>query len=477
MGVLFGTDGVRGLANRELSPELAFRLGRVGACVLREETGARALVIGRDTRLSGDMLEAALVAGICSVGVDVIRVGVLPTPAVAYLARVPEAGGGVVISASHNPYEDNGIKFFGANGYKLPDRLEDRIEHLVLAAGGDGDTSGKGLAGGTCGSGGTSGAGGNGDTLPTPTGIGVGRVRKLPDAVERYVRFACGTGPSDLAGLKVAVDCANGAAYQVAPQVLGRLGASVVPLFATPDGTNINAGCGSTHPQALQAAVVAEGADLGLAFDGDADRLIAVDERGRLVDGDHLLVICGRHMRRHGRLAGNTMVVTVMSNLGLHLALREAGIRVLQTKVGDRYVLEEMLRSGCCLGGEQSGHIIFTEYNTTGDGIITALQLMKVMRETGRPLSELAAQMERLPQLLENVRVRDRNAVMASPVLREAIARYEHGLNGEGRILVRPSGTEPLVRVMAEARNEALLTKVVEELVRVVAEIDRQQAG
>ncbi|MEW6540814.1 MAG: phosphoglucosamine mutase [Bacillota bacterium] len=499
MGVLFGTDGVRGLANRELSPELAFRLGRVGACVLREETGARALVIGRDTRLSGDMLEAALVAGICSVGVDVIRVGVLPTPAVAYLARVPEAGGGVVISASHNPYEDNGIKFFGANGYKLPDRLEDRIEQLVLAAGGG--TSGKGLAGGTggacdtsdtcsnggtsltvgasgaCGNGGISGACGNGDTLPTPTGIGVGRVRKLPDAVERYVRFACGTGPSDLAGLKVAVDCANGAAYQVAPQVLGRLGASVVPLFATPDGTNINAGCGSTHPHALQAAVVAEGADLGLAFDGDADRLIAVDERGRLVDGDHLLVICGRHMRRHGRLAGNTMVVTVMSNLGLHLALREAGIRVLQTKVGDRYVLEEMLRSGCCLGGEQSGHIIFTEYNTTGDGIITALQLMKVMRETGRPLSELAAQMERLPQLLENVRVRDRNAVMASPVLREAIARYEHGLNGEGRILVRPSGTEPLVRVMAEARNEALLTKVVEELVRVVAEIDRQQAG
>ncbi|ACA58917.1 phosphoglucosamine mutase [Candidatus Desulforudis audaxviator MP104C] len=450
MGALFGTDGVRGLANEELSPELAFKLGRAGAFVLQEETGARALVIGRDTRLSGDMLEAALVAGICSVGVDVIRVGVLPTPAIAYLSRAPEAGGGVVISASHNPYEDNGIKFFGANGYKLPDRLEDRIEHLVLTAGG---------------------------ALPTPSGIGVGRVREMPDAMERYVRFACGTGPSDLAGLKIVVDCANGAAYQVAPQVLGRLGASVVPLFDTPDGTNINAGCGSTHPHVLQQAVPAEGADLGLAFDGDADRLIAVDEHGRLVDGDHLLVICGRHMRRHGRLAGNTMVVTVMSNLGLHLALREAGIRVLQTKVGDRYVLEEMLRSGCCLGGEQSGHIIFTEYNTTGDGIITALQLLKVMRETGRPLSQLAAQMERLPQLLENVRVRDRNAVMSSPALWEAIARYEHGLNGEGRILVRPSGTEPLVRVMAEARNETLLTKVVEELVRVVTEIDRQQAG
>ncbi len=450
MGVLFGTDGVRGLANQELSPELAFKLGRAGAYILHEETGARALVIGRDTRLSGDMLEGALVAGICSVGVDVIRVGVLPTPAIAYLSRAPEAGGGVVISASHNPYEDNGIKFFGANGYKLPDRLEDRIEHLVLAAGG---------------------------ALPTPSGIGVGRVRKLPDAVERYVRFACGTGPSDLAGLKIAVDCANGAAYQVAPRVLGILGASVVPLFNTPDGTNINAGCGSTHPHTLQQAVLAEGADLGLAFDGDADRLIAVDEHGRLVDGDHLLVICGRHMRRHGRLAGNAMVVTVMSNLGLHLALREAGIRVLQTKVGDRYVLEEMLRSGCCLGGEQSGHIIFTEYNTTGDGIITALQLLKVMRETGRPLSRLAAQMERLPQLLQNVRVRDRNAVMSSPVLREAIAQYEHGLNGEGRILVRPSGTEPLVRVMAEARSEALLTKVVEELVRVVTEIDQQLAG
>lgn len=449
MGALFGTDGVRGLANKELSPELAFKIGRAGAYVLRQEMGTRALVIGRDTRLSGDMLEGALVAGICSVGVDVLRVGVLPTPAVAYLSRSLEAGG-VVISASHNPFEDNGIKFFGANGYKLADALEDRIERLVLDE----------VA-----------------ALPAPAGAGLGRVRELPDAVEKYVRFACGTGPDDLEGLRIVVDCAHGAAFEVAPQVLGTLGAAVIPIFNTPDGTNINAGCGSTHPGALQQAVRAEGADLGLAFDGDADRLIAVDERGRLVDGDHLMVICARHMHRHGRLAGDTLVVTVMSNLGLHLALRDTGIRTLETKVGDRYVLEEMVRAGCGLGGEQSGHIIFLEHNTTGDGIVTALQLLKVMRETGLPLSRLAAQMERLPQLLKNIRVRDRAAVMASPALAEAVARYEHGLNGTGRILVRPSGTEPLVRVMAEARNQAVLEEVVEELVRIVTGIDREPAG
>jgi phosphoglucosamine mutase len=446
MGVLFGTDGVRGLANKEVSPELAFKIGRAGAYILSTETGKRALVIGRDTRLSGDMLEGALVAGICSVGVDVLRVGVLPTPAVAYLSRTLDAAGGVVISASHNAYADNGIKFFGANGYKLPDTLEEGIERLVLD---------------------------QAAVLPVPSGSSVGRVRKVPDAGERYVRFACGTGPSDLEGLKVVVDCAHGAAFEVAPRILGRLGAVVVPIFNTPDGTNINAGCGSTHPAALQRAVVAEGADLGLAFDGDADRLIAVDEQGRVVDGDHMLVICGRHMQRRGRLDGEALVVTVMSNLGLHLALREAGIRILQTKVGDRYVLEEMVRARCCLGGEQSGHIIFLEYNTTGDGIITALQLLKVMRETGEPLSRLAAWMERMPQLLRNVPVRDRAAVMASPALAAAVARYEHGLNGQGRILVRPSGTEPLVRVMAEARSETVLEEVVEELVQVVIEIDR----
>jgi phosphoglucosamine mutase len=449
MGTLFGTDGVRGLANRELTPELAFKLGRAGAHVLLEETGIPALVIGRDTRLSGDMLEGALIAGICSAGVDVLRVGVLPTPAVAYLSRKLEAAGGVVISASHNSYEDNGIKFFGANGYKLPDALEERVERLVL------DPAAALLA---------------------PVGAGLGRVREVSDAPERYVRFACSTGPSDLEGLKIVVDCAHGAAFEVAPQVLGRLGATVIPIFNAPDGTNINAGCGSTQPAALQQAVKAEGADLGLAFDGDADRLIAVDERGQLVDGDHLMVICARHMQQSGCLAGNTVVVTVMSNLGLHLALRKAGIRVLQTKVGDRYVLEEMVRSRCSLGGEQSGHIIFLDYNTTGDGIVTALQLLKVMRETGQPLSRLAAQMERLPQLLRSVRVQDRAAVMASPLLAEVIAKYERGLNGEGRILVRPSGTEPVVRVMAEARNETILEEVVEELVRVVTRIDQERA-
>lgn len=447
MGVLFGTDGVRGLANRELSPELAFKIGRAGAHVLRAETGSRALIVGRDTRLSGDMLEGALLAGICAVGVNVLRVGVLPTPAIAYLSRTLEVGGGIVISASHNSYEDNGIKFFGANGYKLPDALEDQIERLVV----DPDA-----------------------VLPTPAGAEVGRVREITDAGERYIRFACGTGPSDLQGLTIVVDCAHGAVYEVAPQVLRRLGATVIPIFNTPDGTNINADCGSTHPGALQQAVVAEGADVGLAFDGDADRVLAVDERGRLVDGDHLLVICGTHMQKHGRLVGNALVATVMSNLGLHLALRDAGIRVLQTKVGDRYVLEEMLRTGCSLGGEQSGHVIFLEHGTTGDGIVTALQLLKAMRESGESLSRLAARMERLPQLLRNVRVRDRVAIMASPELRAAITRYEHGLNGEGRILVRPSGTEPLVRVMAEARSETVLEEVVDELVQLVVKLDRE---
>ncbi|WP_449240480.1 phosphoglucosamine mutase [Desulfoscipio gibsoniae] len=438
---LFGTDGVRGVANKDLTPELAYRLGRAGACALAEGGAPGRLVVGRDTRISGDMLEAALSAGICSAGVDVLTVGVIPTPAIALLTGELDAAGGVVISASHNPVEDNGIKFFGPSGYKLTDDKEQQIEKLLQ----------------------------NGDAgLPSPVGAAVGRIQRVTDADDRYIAFLKGTIAGDLGGLKVVVDCANGAAYRVAPRVLAELGAEVTAIFNTPDGVNINAGCGSTHPEKLCDAVVRHGADLGLAHDGDADRLIAVDHLGRLVDGDQIMVICARHLKSQNRLPQNTVAVTVMSNLGLHLAMREAGIEVLQTKVGDRYVLEELLHSGAVFGGEQSGHILFLEHSSTGDGLLTALQLLAVIKATGRSLAELAGQMERLPQLLENVRVADKHRVMTSSVLEQSIAEMERQLAGQGRILVRPSGTESLVRVMAEGRDMEQLRAVVGELVHIV---------
>ncbi|AGL00167.1 phosphoglucosamine mutase [Desulfoscipio gibsoniae] len=438
---LFGTDGVRGVANKDLTPELAYKLGRAGAYALANGQGPGRLVVGRDTRVSGDMLEAALSAGICSTGVDVLTVGVIPTPAIALLTRELDAAGGVVISASHNPVEDNGIKFFGPSGYKLTDEKEQRIEQLLS----DGDAG-----------------------LPSPVGAGVGRIHRVTDADDRYVAFLKGTIPGDFSGLKIVVDCANGAAYWVAPRVLAELGAEVIAVFNTPDGVNINDGCGSTHPEKLREAVLQHGADLGLAHDGDADRLIAVDHLGNLVDGDQIMVICARHLKAQSQLPKNTVVVTVMSNLGLHLAMREAGIEVLQTKVGDRYVLEELLHSGAVFGGEQSGHILFLEHSPTGDGLLTALQLLAVVKATGRSLAELARQMERLPQLLENVRVADKHQVMTSPVLEQSIAAMEKSLAGQGRILVRPSGTESLVRVMAEGRDMEQLQAIVGELVDVV---------
>ena len=444
MGGMFGTDGVRGVANRDLSPEKAFKLGRAGAHLLARRDPGAGIVIGKDTRVSGDMLEAALIAGICSAGVDVLRVGVMPTPAVAYLTRDLGAAAGVVISASHNPVEDNGIKFFGASGYKLPDETEEEIEALFASE----------CAG-----------------VPCPVGGDVGRVREVRDAEDRYVKFARGTVGASLAGLKIVVDCANGAAYRVAPRIYGEMGAEVVPIFNLPDGVNINRGCGSTHPQALMEAVVAHGADLGLAHDGDADRVLAVDARGRLVDGDQIMVVCARSLKEKGLLANDSVVVTVMSNLGLRLALRGAGIRVIETRVGDRYVLEELLRSGARFGGEQSGHVIFLDHNTTGDGILTALQLMAVIKESGLSLEELAGQMEKIPQLLVNVRVSDKNAVMKSPVLAGVIKEEESRLNGGGRILVRPSGTEPLVRIMAEGRNMGLLQEIVDRLANIIKEI------
>lgn len=439
---LFGTDGVRGVANRDLTARLAFALGRAGAHVLADGQNRKCIVVGRDTRISGDMLEAALAAGICSVGVDVLSIGYMPTPAVAILTKELGAAGGVVISASHNPVEDNGIKFFGPSGYKLSDEMEDQIESFIQ--------------------------GPAAETIDSPVGAGVGRIQQVPDAEDRYLDYLKGTIKGDLKGLKVVVDCANGAAYRVAPRVLTELGVEVIPIFATPDGVNINAGCGSTHPARLQAQVVATGAHLGLSHDGDADRLIAVDHLGQVVDGDQIMVILARHLKEQNLLAQNTLVTTVMSNLGLYLAMQEAGIKVRQTQVGDRYVLEELLRTGTTFGGEQSGHILFLEHSPTGDGILTALQLLAVVKETGRSLADLAAQMERLPQLLKNVPVADKHKVMASAELAAAIAQRENHLAGQGRILVRPSGTESLVRIMAEGRDMAEIETIVDELVEIV---------
>lgn len=440
MTALFGTDGVRGVANKELTPELALRLGRAGGAVLNRLTGNNQVIIGKDTRKSCDMLEAALAAGLCSAGLDVLRAGILPTPAVAYLVKTMGTAGGVVISASHNPVEDNGIKFFGASGYKLSDAQEAEIEELVLS---------------------------NNAQIPSPTGGGVGQIIDIPDARDRYIEYLKHAA-ADLTGLKLVVDCANGAAHEVAPRVLAELGAEVIPIHNRPDGVNINRNCGSTHLASLSEAVREYGADLGLAHDGDADRVLAVDAGGNLVDGDQIMVICARHLKETGRLASNTVVVTVMSNLGLHLAMRESGIKVLETKVGDRYVLEELLRSGLNFGGEQSGHILFLDHVTTGDGVLTALQLLAVVKESGRPLAELAAQMEKLPQLLINVRVADKQGVMASPELAAAIIAADQRMAGSGRVLVRPSGTEPLVRVMGEGRDAQELQIVVDELVGLV---------
>jgi len=447
MRELFGTDGVRGVANRDLTPELAYKIGRAGAYTLTKNAKGPvkpAVVIGKDTRISGDMLEAALIAGICSVGVDVLRVGVMPTPAIAFLTRDLKAAAGVVISASHNPVEDNGIKFFAATGYKLPDDVEMEIERLIRE--GIPDAS-------------------------RPVGSEIGSVREVADAGDRYVRFAASTVNCSLEGLKIVIDCANGAASVLSPRIFRELGAEVIPVYSDPDGININKDCGSTHPAVVAGKVAQYGADLGLAHDGDADRVIAVDEEGSIVDGDHIMVICGTHLKRKGKLPQDTVVVTVMSNLGLRLGLKNENIRVLETQVGDRYVMEELLKCGAAFGGEQSGHIIFLEHNTTGDGIVTGLQLAAVVSETGTTLSELAAKMERLPQVLVNVRVIDKTAAMEAAEVTEAIRRGEEILGDRGRILVRPSGTEPKVRVMAEGPDEKQLEEIVEGIAAIISRV------
>ncbi|MGI5902327.1 MAG: phosphoglucosamine mutase [Desulfitobacteriia bacterium] len=440
---LFGTDGVRGKANEELTPELAYRLGKAGALVLGKDSEAKILV-GKDTRVSGDMLEAALVAGICSAGVDVLKVGVLPTPGIAYLTRINKACAGVVISASHNPYQDNGIKFFAANGFKLPDELEDEIENTMAK-----------LHDLSC------------------TGKEVGRVLEIGNSLEDYCAFLKAKS-TNLENLKVVLDCANGAASFIAPKILEELGAEVVALACEPDGININDHCGSTCPEFLARQVLKHKADVGLAFDGDADRVIAVDEKGQVVDGDFIMVICALALKEAGKLPNDAIVVTVMSNLGLHKALKKAGIRVYETQVGDRYVLEKMLETGTSLGGEQSGHLIFLEHSTTGDGLLSGLQLLSILKEKKAKLSTLAAQMTRFPQLLVNQRVGNKKEVMENESLQVAIEKVQNYLGDEGRVLVRPSGTEALIRVMLEGQKEDELQKLAEELLAVIRAVDER---
>lgn len=444
MGRIFGTDGVRGIANKELDSELAFNLGRIGAYVLTEETHHKPrIAVGKDTRVSGDMLEAALVAGICSMGGEAVVLGVQPTPAVAYLTKHFGLDAGIVISASHNPYEYNGIKFFDNNGYKLSDELEDRIESFLNH---------------------------KENKIDNPIAGEIGRKVEIDNAVHVYNDFLKKTIDVNLRGLKIAVDCANGASYIAAPSILADLGAEIVVIHNKPDGKNINVLCGSTHPQELQQLVINTGAHVGLAFDGDADRLIAVDNQGKLVTGDHLLAICAKQFHSKGRLKNNCVVGTVMSNMGLDIALKKEKCDLVKTGVGDRYVLEEMMKSGYNLGGEQSGHIIFLDHSTTGDGLLTALQLLAVMKETGKKLSDLASIITELPQVLVNAKVKNENKSIyhKDPEIAAMMARLEEKLKDRGRVLIRPSGTEPLVRVMIEGENQAEIQVDAEKLARLI---------
>jgi phosphoglucosamine mutase len=442
MGRLFGTDGVRGVANRELTAELALALGSAAARRLASsgEPGRHVAVIGRDPRASGEMLEAAVIAGLTSQGVDALRVGVLPTPAVAYLTGAYDADFGVMISASHNPMPDNGIKIFGPGGHKLDDDTEDQIEELVAA--------GPGLR---------------------PVGAGIGRLIDAEDAAERYLRHVGKASTHRLDGLTVVVDCAHGAASSAAPRAYRAAGARVIEINADPNGLNINDGCGSTHLDSLRSAVIAHHADLGLAHDGDADRCLAIDANGELVDGDAIMVVLALAMQEAGELTSNTLVTTVMSNLGLHLAMRSAGVTVRTTGVGDRYVLEELRSGDYSLGGEQSGHIVMPALGSTGDGIVTGLRLMTRMVQTGLSLAELASTMQSLPQVLINVQVADKTTAAAAPSVRTAVDEAEAELGDTGRILLRPSGTEPMIRVMVEAPDEDVARRVAARVAEAVS--------
>ena len=441
MGKYFGTDGVRGVANQELTPELAYRIGRCGGYVLTGNTKQPKVIIGRDTRISGGMLESALVAGLLSIGANVVRLGVVSTPTISYLTRQLGADAGVMISASHNPVEDNGIKFFAGDGYKLLDDTELEIEHLMDA---------------------------EVDTLPRPVGGELGTVTDDPRAKFLYTEFLKSTVKSSFAGMKIVLDCAHGAAYELAPHIFRELGAEVVAIGVTPDGRNINAGCGSTHPEMLREEVLRVKADLGLSFDGDADRLIAIDGNGDEVDGDFVLAICGYAMKQAGSLKNDTIVTTVMSNIGFFKGVEAVGIQTARTAVGDRYVMEEMRRGGYNLGGEQSGHVIFLDYNTTGDGILSGLQLVDTIVQAEKPLHELKRIMRKYPQVLVNVRGVDKSQLKGNEAVSAVIRDVEQKLGDNGRVLVRPSGTESLVRVMAEGPDEAVVETYVHEIAEVI---------
>ncbi len=446
MRKLFGTDGVRGTANQDpMTSEMALRIGRAAAHVFRDSSRRHRIVIGKDTRLSGYMIESALTAGICSMGVDVLLVGPVPTPGIAFLTRSLRADAGVVISASHNPYEDNGIKFFGRDGFKLADEVEEKMERLIFS--------------------------GEIDSI-RPTAAEIGKAYRIDDAVGRYNEFVKSSLPRgmDFSGLRVVVDSANGAAYKIGPRILIELGADVISLYDQPNGTNINQGCGSLHPEVVSRAVAANHAHMGIAYDGDADRAILCDEKGALVDGDVVMAICALAMMKEGRLRHNTLVATVMSNLGLERAVEGAGGRLLRTAVGDRYVMEKMIEGGYNLGGEQSGHIIFLDHNTTGDGLVTALQVLAIMRQAGKPLSELASCMKTYPQTLVNVKVKTRRDLAEIPEVAKRIKDIETTLNGRGRLLVRYSGTEPKVRVMIEGEDEAAIRRHAEGLAGLIRE-------
>ncbi|RYL88091.1 phosphoglucosamine mutase [Sporolactobacillus sp. THM19-2] len=442
MAKYFGTDGVRGVANSELTPELAFKLGRAGGYALTKTTDHPKVMVGRDTRISGYMLEDALIAGLLSIGVEVMRLGVITTPGVAYLTKAMDASAGVMISASHNPVADNGIKFFGSDGFKLSDDVEETIEALLAR---------------------------EKDDLPRPTGVNLGASSDYFEGSQKYIQFLKQTiEDEDFSTMSLALDCANGSTSSLAPHLFADLEADIVTIGTSPNGKNINEGVGSTHPDALSAFVVEKGADCGLAFDGDGDRLIAVDELGNVIDGDKIMYICATYMKSKGLLNKNTLVTTVMSNLGLYKTLKEAQIETKQTKVGDRYVMEEMRAGGYVLGGEQSGHIIFLSHATTGDGMLTALQLVSIMKATGKKLSELAAGLKKYPQKLVNLEVADKFHVTDQPAVAAVISQVETEMAGDGRVLVRPSGTEPLIRVMAEAPTEEACDAFVSRIAKVI---------
>ena len=445
MSKYFGTDGVRGEANVELTPELAFKLGRAGGYVLLEHADLEdeerpSVIVGWDTRISSEMLESALTAGLLSVGIEVMRCGVISTPGIAYLTSSMRAAAGIMISASHNPAEDNGIKFFGRDGFKLSDEQEEEIEALLDQE----------------------------DRLPRPSAEGLGTIDEFPEGANRYIRYLQSTLESDLAGISVCVDAANGATSPLVNQLFADLETDFYTMGDRPNGLNINERVGSTHPEALQAMVLERGTDIGLAFDGDGDRVIAVDEQGEIVDGDKIMFIIANHLKKRGHLANNTVVSTVMSNIGFHKAVEEAEMETVIADVGDRFVVEKMREGGYNIGGEQSGHIVLLDYLTTGDGLLTGIHLLSVMKETGRKLSELASEVQIYPQKLVNIRVRDKHTVMDEPEVKDIIQKVESEINGDGRILVRPSGTEPILRVMAEASTEERVDYYVNQIADVI---------